>query len=210
MTAAVHLNSPEYYTAQQGKVRIETLSDGRLAALFDDDVAGYDLAEYTDPEGMRTCSISCYRTAWYRLFDKKSEKAAVIGRTEDIDYVWCYPGEQGDLLLYHKGEAPSYGVQTLPRLLYRYWLLIGTALTFLMSVVFLLLKHRGKVRLPLKAVLLPLSFTLALLLILILSGSGIYDAEYYLSGILLLTLFIWLFMCSLLDLKKGSTTAGNG
>ena len=105
-----------------------------------------------------------------------------------------YPGENGNQLLYARNGSPNYGVETLPRLIYNYWILLGAAATLGGFAVYFMLRKKYYADRILKTVLIPLSFTISTVLVLIGKSRQVYNAVYYLSGILLLSFLIYVLL----------------
>ncbi len=191
----VHLNAPIYVKDAENALEMETLSDGRIAAILKDDVAGYEIDDFTEPEdGMKCREISCYRTLLHSFLGKKTETIVVLGEKDSFDYIYYYPGENGNQLLYARNGSPNYGVETLPRLIYNYWILLGAAATLGGFAVYFMLRKKYYADRILKTVLIPLSFTISTVLVLIGKSRQVYNAVYYLSGILLLSFLIYVLL----------------
>ena len=191
----VHLNSPRYIPYEKNVVSVEELSDGRLLALCGPEVSGYDVDSFTSADnGRNEVFIGCYQTIWDNLTGKKGSVTVLLGENDSVDDVYYYPGDQIDMLLYSRddGEGLNTVVTTLPRLIYQYWLVIGMFLTAAGMLMYLLFRKRYFAKTVLKAALLPASFTLAIVLTLWGHFSEVYNAPYYLSGIVLLGMAIWL------------------
>ncbi|MCR5067044.1 MAG: helix-turn-helix domain-containing protein [Erysipelotrichaceae bacterium] len=193
--AAVHLNSPRFIPYEKDVVSVEELSDGRLLALCDPGVSGCDVDVFKSADnGRNEAFIGCYQTLWDKLTGKKGSVTVLLGENDSIDDVYYYPGSQSDVLLYsrNEGESHSYSVTTMPRMIYHYWLVIGLFLTVVGMLMYLLFRKRYFAKAVLKAALLPAAFTLAIVLTLWGHFSEVYNAPYYLSGIVLLGMAIWL------------------
>ncbi|MBR0373951.1 MAG: helix-turn-helix transcriptional regulator [Mogibacterium sp.] len=195
--AAVHLASPLYIKGSDGALKVEELSDGKVVAVLDEGVSGYDIERVTDPDsGTPMVFIGCYRTKLSRFDGQKGETLVLLGEKSDLGEVYYYPTGDADELIYRGGRAPaaadnSGGVVTLPRLIYNGWFVIGAVLSVIGIVLFLVFRKRyfaGKV---LKIVLLPIAFTVSIPLCLAGHGDEVYNAAYYLSGILLLTIALY-------------------
>ncbi|MBQ1307980.1 MAG: helix-turn-helix transcriptional regulator [Erysipelotrichaceae bacterium] len=191
----VHLNAPIYVKDAENALEIETLSDGRIVALLKDNVAGYEISDFTEPEDGKMCrQISCYRTLLHSYIGKKGQTIVVLGESDVYDYIYYYPGEDGDQLLYAKNGSPDYGVVTLPRLIYNYWILLGFSATLIGFVTYYVSRKKYYAGKILRISLIPLSFTIATMLVLIGRSHQVYNAVYYLSGILLLSFLIYVLL----------------
>ena len=187
----VHLNSPIHFESSENVVRIETIDD-KLVAVLDAKVCDYEKEEvHVDGDSV---FISCYTTRWHELFGKKEEKIAILGDKSVIDYVFYYPGEDGDELIYYYAKAPSYGVESLPRLIYNGWLVIGAALSIISTALYLIFRKKYCARTLFRIASFFVSFTLSVLVIVKGNTRNVYNAMYYFSGILLMTLCLTLFV----------------
>lgn len=191
-TLIIHLNAPIYIRNAENALEIENLSDGKIAAVLKEDVAGYEIEDYKEPDDGKTCrSISCYRTLLNSLIGKKTRTIVVLTEKDGPEYIYYYPGEEGDQLLYAKNGAPGYGVESLPRLIYNAWIVLGALATLFGFVIYYLLRKKYYADMILKTALIPLSFTIATVLVLIGRFHQVYNAAYYFSGILLLGFLIY-------------------
>ena len=86
--------------------------------------------------------------------------------------------------------------------MYNVWLALGAGLSLAgLAGVFLLRKTRYR-ETVLKLAFLPLCFTFSLLLVLAGRYDRVYDASYYLSGILILTGLLYLLFLAVLDIRR--------
>lgn len=186
----VHLMSPLYL---ENAAAVETLADGRLIAVLDERTAGWDADRVTDPDtGGVYCFLSCYETLWSRLWRQRSEQIILLDRGEEIDRVYYYPAGGADQLLYiREGTDGPGGVKTLPRLVYNYWLLLGAALTLGGGIAYFCCRGKRWADRVLMAAALPAAFTAGTALILAVRAGTLYNASYYLTGILLASLLLY-------------------
>ena len=185
----VHLNSPIHIVGKSNlPAKIEQLDDGKIVALLSDEVAGCKVDRLND--GL--VFISCYRTLWHQLINQKHEQIVMLGDRTDIKQVYYYPGEKDDQLLYTavSDKWPDGGVQTLPRLVYNYYIVGGAAISLIMLTLWLANRKKAIGQKLLKIALVPVCFTVSVLLITA-GKQAIYDAPYYLSGVILLTLVLY-------------------
>ena len=184
--AAVHLNAP-IFIDDPSCVSVEKLSDGRIIAVLGGRADGLNVYSYNEG-GVTIFHLSGYHTRWNDLTGREENKAVVLGDPGERVSVFYYPTKEGDKLIYgewfYDGTA---GVETLPRLVYNYWIIIGGLLTAVTGAGYALLRKKYAGRIMGRAFLLSLSFTLAVILSVVLYRGMIYDASYFFSGILLLT-----------------------
>ena len=200
--AIAHLHSPIYFNDPERIMEIQTTDDRMVTAILDQSVSGYGIEETTDEEGEVCRFVSCYTTKWYELFGKKEKKIALLSENGDADFIYYYPYDNGDKLLWSKdGKEPSYGVETLPRLVYNYWIVLSAASAIFGMIAYLLLKKKYYARIILKIAMFPVSLMMSILLILSGHFNEIYNATYYFSGILMLSIALYAFL--LMILKQG-------
>ena len=212
LTLVVHLNSPLYFDDPVSIVKIETLDDGRIIALIDEKVSGYDIDECESPEGGHYYTLMCYSTKWDQWFGKRKEKIVVFGNQDDIDFISYAPGREGDVILYKTHELDFAGMETLPRPIYNGWIVLGTVLTAAAGALYLFCRKSYLGKIMLKITFLPLSFVLSMLIVLWGSSDEVYNALYYFSFIALLTIFIYVLLmmiCRIIREKLHDANVGN-
>lgn len=203
ITVITHLNSPVYFNDPDEIMKIRESDDHMIVAILDEKVAGYEIEDVTDEEGENTGFISCYSTKMYEWFKKKEKKIALLSEDEKTNIIFYYPSGEADEAIWSKdGKQPSYGVVTLPRLIYNYWILLAGVCSVIGIAASLLLKNRYHAKIVMKFTLIPVSLLISMILILSGHFKEIYNAAYYFSGILLLGAVIYVFLISLIDQKK--------
>lgn len=202
----VHLTSPHAMAYDEGLIRIDELGDGQLIARAREDAAGITVERVADPDApSRTwLFVSCYQTLWDQMCGERSESIALLGPGEQIDRIYCYPGIGGDELLFPDDSFPDEGVATLPRLVYNYWIVLGAALSAAGLTAYLFLRKKRYAEKVLKAALLPVCLTVSILAVLAGRYGRIYDAAFYLSGILLLTIALYALLLVIHDRIKAA------
>ena len=205
--AVIHMMSPIYIKDLGNALTVEELSDGSIVAVLDENVSGYDIDRFKDQDSGRSLAfIGCYRTRWDQLSGKSRETLARIGNKNEIDEVYYYPADDGDVLIYgDKSATENGGVVTLPRLVYNYWLIIGGILSAVGIMLYLTCRKKYYAEKILNAVLLPVAFTISIPLCLLGKFDEVYNASYYFTGILLLTVAVYLVLRIVILLKKGKT-----
>ena len=203
--AVIHMMSPVYIEDPGNALTIEELSDGSIVAVLDENVSGYDIDRLRDQDSGRSLAfIGCYRTIWDKLSGKSNEILVRIGNKNEIDEVDYYPADDGDVLIYgDKSAAEDGGVVTLPRLVYNYWLIIGGFLSAVGIILYMICRKKYYAEKLLNAVLLPVAFTVSIPLCLLGRFDEVYNASYYFTGILLLTIAVYLVLRIVILLKKG-------
>ena len=179
-----HLRSPITLPYEENRIHLETLDDGRMLVSAE---GNFHLSvSQVNPEGGKTSYfLSCHTTLWDKIFQNSHESFRVLKEQSEIDSVYYYPGNPDDVALYKDAHAESGGIQTLPRLVYNYWLLLGTLASVAGGILYLLTRKKAYGETALKIVMLPITFTLSMILILVPHMKAVNNAPYYLSGILL-------------------------
>ncbi len=202
--AVVHLNCPVYVKDPGDALKTEVLSDGRVIAIISQPVSGWEINEIKEPDSDRSATfLSCYETVLDRITGRAKSQMILLGNKEELNEVWYYPGQESDRLLYSPdGKTPSYGVVTLPRLVYNAWLLIGAGFSLIGLAGLYMLRRTRYRELILKLTFLPFCFTASLLLVLAGRYDQVYNASYYLSGILILTCLLYLLFLAVHDMRR--------
>jgi hypothetical protein len=196
--------SPVYIKDPGNALTIEELSDGSIVAVLDENVSGYDIDRFRDQDSGRSLAfIGCYHTRWDQISEKSSDILVRIGNKNEIDEVYYYPADGGDVLIYgDKSATEDGGVVTLPRLVYNYWLIIGGFLSIAGIILYMICRKKYYAEKILNAVLLPVAFTVSIPLCLLGRFDEVYNASYYFTGILLMTVAVYLVLRIVILLKK--------
>ena len=213
VTAVIHMMSPIYIKDPGEALTIEELSDGSIVAVLDEKVSGYDLEKHKDPDSDRQLVfMGCYKTRWDQLTGKRSEMLVRLGDEDSVDEVYYYPNDEEDILIYgNPGITENGGVLTLPRLIYNYWLMIGIILSTAGLIAYAACRKKNYADRLLKAVLIPVAFTVSIPLCLFGRFNEVYNATYYLTGILLLTAALYVVLRIVIMLvKKGHALGERG
>lgn len=207
VTVYVHLNAPIYFEGPD-KVKVEELSEGGLVLLADKEVSGCDI-EHLDFEGRSEIFVSSYKTLLSSFDTNKTEKIYLLAQGKKIDAVWYYPSEGSDALIY--GNVPSGGVETLSRLIYNYWIVLAALFTLASAIAYKILQKRYYSDKILKYAVLPgICALVSMLLVLAGKSDKIYNAAYYFSGIVLLSVLLYLLGLFLVERFKGKTKTEKG
>ena len=194
LIAFIHMMSPIYFKDPGEALAIDKLLDGSIVGVLDEKVSGYDLERYKDPDsGLQLVFIGCYRTKLDQLTGKNSEMLVRLGNKDSVDAVYYYPTDGEDIHIYgDSGTTENGGVLTLPRLVYNYWLIIGILLSTAGLIAYAACRKKYYADRLLKAALVPVAFTVSIPLCLFGRFDEVYNATYYLTGILLLTAAVYL------------------
>ena len=188
--AVVHLTAPINLSYHDGLVTVEELSDGRLLATAAPEVQELDVEHMASPDADEDIvSLSCRTTRLAQLMGAEGSLVSVIGDASEVDAVAYYPGTPDDVLLY--GEAGFAGMVTLPRLVYNMWLALGVVASAIGLVAYALRRKRWFGRRILQVALVPVCLTVSLVAVLWGHFGEVYNAQFYLSGILLLAIALY-------------------
>ena len=191
-----HMTAPLMISGSRNAVKVEELADGKIIAVVDSAVAGYDYTDdpATDPDTeLRVAFLGCYTTRWHQMTEKnRREKVLLLGREGELDCIYYYPGSDGaDELIYGENTTGS-GVETLPRLVYNYWILIWGTLSVTGLAVWYRLRHKPCAGTVLKAAMIPVSLLIGHVTVLAGNFGEIYSAQFYITGILLAALLVFM------------------
>lgn len=201
----IHLMSPVPVVNAENALSVETLSDGEIVAVLDSNVAGYEMSSLTDPDATWKCVfVSCYETVWHRLFGGSSRTIVSLVDKEDIDFVFYYPADGADQLIWKKDglPEPGGGVFTLPRLVYNYWIVIGTVLSAAGIAACILFRKKYYFETIAKITMVPVAFTVSIIAVLAGTFGAVYSAPYYFSGILLVAVLLYALLLILFNVFK--------
>lgn len=201
----IHLASPNPIKNSENALSVETLSNKEIVAVLKDNVAGYQVNDIIDPDTKQKCiSITCYETIWNRLFGDNNRTIVSLGDKEEVNYVYYYPADEADQMIWKNDglSEPSGAVITLPRLIYNYWIIIGIALSLVGIATCTLFRKKYFSEMIAKMTMIPVAFTISAIAILVGRFGTVYSAPYYLSGILLLTIMLYVSFLILFTVHK--------
>ena len=192
---AVHLTTPIYISGADDPLAIQELEDGKLIGVMAEDATRYELGSLDIPDGAgRAVFVSCYKTRLDQITGKHGDNLVLIGNKNDINWVFYYPGADGDQRLYENPDAPDLGgtITTLPRLIYNYWIIIGLLATVSGAVLYFIFRKKYFAPTILKIAAIPAAFTASIPLCLMGHFTEVYNAGFYLTGIVLLAAALYL------------------
>ena len=208
----IHLNSPITIPYEQiaDSVAVKTEEDGSVTITMDNPGGSAEFnKEYGEDGELVEYHIRCYTSRWNQIVGKEAGKSTFEVNREEIGEhgavrVYYYPGEADGwaVLLYESEEVPqnaSQGLMIMPRLTLNYYMIFGVLLT-VVGAVFCLVLRKNKKRFWIALKLTLLSAVYVVNSLAILSGKGsIYDAEYYFTGILMVTAVVFVIGCWVID-----------
>ena len=189
LLAGIHLTSPIYIQNAENALTIDVLSGREVVAVMKDRVAGYEISDTVDPDTHARCRfISCYETVWERLWGNKNKTIISLGDQEQLDYIYYYPSDGADQLIWKHDRLrePDGGVISLPRLVYNYWILLGAVCSLIGIAVCVVCRKKYFFETCVKVAMIPIALTVSTVSVLAERFEAVYNAAYYLTGILLL------------------------
>ena len=207
-----HLMSPVYITGDEASAEVTVLSDGRLILIMGEGITGYDIGSSTDPDtGENSVFVGCYYTLWDLIRGGKENIVAVLGEKNEIGYVYYYPSEESDLLIWHNEAAPEIngGAAVLPRLIYNYWILLGTAAGIILLIVCWIFRRKYYFTALFRVTMIPVSFTISTIAVLMGHFGEVYNASYYLSGIMLMAVMLYFLILLFYEARRERKRVAN-
>ena len=199
----VHLTSPIYVKRSQVAVTIEELSGEIVVAVLNEDLAGIDVDVVHFPdEKDNIIIIGGYKTRLTQILGKKNHELVMLGDKEEIHAVYYYPGANDMNEIIYSTKPIDSGFVTLPRLVYNYWIFLGMGLSLVGVLFYLVFRKKRQGLTVLKIAAIPICFTVSMFLCLAGSFGEIYNASFYLSGIILLAIVLYLMVLVLISKKK--------
>lgn len=197
--AVIHLNSPILIDNYEDAVNVKESKDGKISLVLSERVKGYSLTEMNGEEGAEgVYSLSCWDTKWNQLFASEQEREINIS-DKNITQIYYYSpktlNEQQDALIYDDGTniIKNNGIITLPRLVLYYYLFFAGILSVIGIFISIMLRKKDKKYISQKITLYPVCYFISSFVILC-TRNDIYNAEYYFSGIMILSIVVYMLM----------------
>ncbi|WP_102335634.1 zf-HC2 domain-containing protein [Salimicrobium jeotgali] len=167
--AVSFLTAREYLPYSEEVVSVSETDNGSVLAVFDDEVAGYDLETYPDKSGTGSIyHLTAWETSWQDFTNNEGNAPIVLNPDgESVESVYYYhtDGSQ-DQLIYGEDQHSGGGVVTLPRLSLAYFSgLAMIALLFCVGLIFAVRSNETWVARITNVTFLPLSYLLAQLIV---------------------------------------------
>ena len=195
LLVAVHLTSPIALTFKEANAHVDELSDGTLVIVAATSTVGWDIDGVSEDGETNDLYVNAYTTRLRQLMGSDTKAVASLGKAVDIDSVHYYPGSPDDVLLYKSSgdvtSSVSGGVVTLPRLIYNAWLLLAAVAGIAGLVAWWLLRKRWFAKHIMQVALVPICFAVSIVCVLWGKFDQVYNAAFYFSGILLLTIALY-------------------
>lgn len=192
---AVHLTTPIYISGADDPLAIQELEDGKLIGVMAEEATRFELGNLDIPDDIgRAVFVSCYTTRLDQITGRQGDNLVLIGNKDDVNWVFYYPGINGDQRLYENPDAPDMGgtITTLPRLMYNYWIIIGLLATIAGAVLYMIFRKKYFASTILKIAAIPAALTVSIPLCLMGHFDEVYNAGFYITGIVLLAAALYL------------------
>lgn len=170
LSAFAILSAPRYvpYTAQL--LEVTEQADGSLTITFDQAVTQCQVESLgtQEPDNQsESYSIQAWTSPWDQWFSRSGSRTLTITPQTDRPVLVYYAQNngRGDVLVY--GEHPDGGMETLPRLVLGYYLVLAAGVFVVLLVVWCAAKKKPKVRQWVgRALLLPPAYGVGHLIVL--------------------------------------------
>ncbi len=196
----IHLNSPILipYEDLADSIEITEEADGKVSIQMNSMGGSSEIYLTYNENGDLVENISLYTTPWKQITKMTAgthyHELETIGEN-GIKEVYYFPlAESGNAILLYSGNPSSSEENSvlLPRLTLNYYTIIAGILTIVGIIVCFLLRHkRSRFFVALKVTLLPAAYLICSLAVLLNQG-GIFNVGYYFSGILIVTILLYM------------------
>ena len=162
LSAFAFLSAPRYFPYTAQLLEVTEQADGSLTITFDQAVTQCQVESLGTLEPdlqSESYSIQAWTSPWDQWFSRSGSRTLTITPNTDRPVLVYYAQNngQGDVLVY--GEHPDGGMETLPRLVLGYYLLLAAGVFVVLLVVWLAAGNKPKVRQWVgRALPLPLSY----------------------------------------------------
>lgn len=162
LSAFAILSAPRYLPYTSQLLEVTEQGDGSLTIAFDQAVTQCKVEPLgaQEPDGQREVySIQAWTSLWDQWFSRSGVRTLTISPQSDRQVLVYYAQNNGqrDILVY--GEHPDGGMETLPRLVLGYYLLLAAGVFVVLLVVWLAARNKPEVRTWVgRALPLPLSY----------------------------------------------------
>lgn len=170
LSAFAILSAPRYFPYTAQLLEVTEQADGRLTITFDQAVTQCQVESLgtQEPDNQsESYSVQAWTSPWDQWFSHSGVRTLTISPHTDRPVLVYYAQNngQGDVLVY--GEHPDGGMETLPRLVLGYYLLLAAGVFVVLLVVWLAARNKPKVQQWVgRALLLPPSYGVGHLIVL--------------------------------------------
>lgn len=207
LSVAAVLTTPQYFPYSNGFVNINENADGTVTMTFPDEVTGYSCSHYSDIDtGIEVYHIDAWKTTWDSFFSNRENQGIILSSSDKpIAVYYAQNNGEEDVFIYGNDIAANGGVQTLPRQVLGYYLILAMLSAVILIAALLIFRKKEYVTNWIeKILLLPVSYILGHLLTKRTSLST-YSTQRDFFLIVLAAIFIYcilLFGLNLYRLKK--------
>lgn len=170
LSAFAILSGPRYFPYTAQLLEVTQQADGSLTITFDQAVTQCQVESLgtQEPDNQsESYSIQAWTSPWDQWFSRSGSRTLTITPQTDRPVLVYYAQNngQGDVLVY--GEHPDGGMETLPRLVLGYYLVLAAGVFVVLLVVWCAAKKKPKVRTWVgRALLLPPAYGVGHLIVL--------------------------------------------
>ena len=170
LSAFAILSAPRYFPYTAQLLEVTEQSNGSLTITFDQAVTQCQVESLgtQEPDNQsESYSIQAWTSPWDQWFSRSGSRTLTITPQTDrpVRVYYAQNNGQGDVLVY--GEHPDGGMETLPRLVLGYYLVLAAGVFVVLLVVWCAAKKKPKVRQWVgRALLLPPAYGVGHLIVL--------------------------------------------
>ena len=170
LSAFAILSAPRYFPYTAQLLEVTEQADGSLTITFDQAVTQCQVENLgtQEPDNQsESYSIQAWTSPWDQWFSRSGSRTLTITPQTDRPVLVYYAQNngRGDVLVY--GEHPDGGMETLPRLVLGYYLVLAAGVFVVLLVVWCAAKKKPKVRQWVgRALLLPPAYGVGYLIVL--------------------------------------------
>lgn len=192
-----HLHAPIRLSYEQvaEQISVQETADGSVELWVDIPDCEVEMEFLTDEMGVRYAQMTCVTDKWAKLFGSKKYNIGqvVLPDNENPQKIYYSPKANGEAVCIYRAEGiaeESHGYMELPRLVLNMYLLIAGVLALIGAVVCVILRKKKKVfYYALRIAVVPVTYIFSSYLVLA-GVEDVYNAPYYFSGILMVTVLL--------------------
>lgn len=176
-------------------IRVQEAADGSAELWVNIPDCVVEMSFQTDEAGVRYAQVTCVTSKWMQLFGSRKYSAGriILPENENPEKIYYSPKANGEAICIYRAEGlaeESHGYIELPRLVLNMYLLIAGGMAIIGAVVCVLLRKKKNVFYKvLRIEAVPVMYILSSGLILA-GVSDVYNAAYYFTGIMLVTILL--------------------
>ena len=194
-TGFAFLTSPQYLPYSKDIISITETENGILICSFSDEITGYNVRSTLSAiDGDKTIAyfVSAWNTVWDEYFIRHDKQNLIIEPVDGKQITVFYSLNNGTEDVFIYGAEPDYHVQSLPRLVLSYYLMMAVITGVGLAVFLLIFRKKPITKLWIERLLLfPVSYIISHVCI---KGFSVatYSSQRDFLIILLVTILIYL------------------